>query len=128
MIDNQLCENVNREVIIYEVLRVLPDALITAASAEFFCSKCNELLIGKKELGKHMHLMHKEDIEPRVQADEIYEDENNYMKILRQTRLKREIYTMFGSREQAIHFQNSHRVQMTFTSEEHGEATYDLTN
>jgi hypothetical protein len=126
LIDNQLVEEVNRDVIIYEFLRVLPDSLLTAMAADFFCTKCNELLVGKKELGKHMHLMHKEDIEPQAQRDEIYEDENNYIKILRNTRMKRKIYRMFGDRQQSLQFQKSHRLQMTFTSEEHGVMTYDL--
>lgn len=118
-----------REVVIYEFTRVLPDALLRAAAAEYFCSKCNDLFVTKKELRTHLHLMHKEDVEDAAPArNEVDNEENNYVKILRQTRLKRKIYTMFGTREQSLQFQKAHRVLMHVHTEEHGEAIYDLTD
>lgn len=129
LIDNSLVDRVSRDVIIYEFNRVLPDSLLRAATAEYYCSKCNDLMVTKKELRTHLHLMHREDVEDAAPADNIVDDEeNNYVKILRNARTKRKIYTMFGDRQQALHFQKSHRVQMTFTSEEFGVAHFDLTD
>lgn len=129
LIDNDIIRKVGRDVILYEFKRILPDALLRAAAAEYYCSKCNELFITKKEVHTHMNLMHKEDIEdPQAEQHTVDEEENRHVKVLRNTRLKRQIYRMLNTQEKILQFQRANRLKVNVYTEEHGDAEYDLTD
>ena len=75
-----------------------------------------------------MNLMHKEDIEdPQAAQHTVDEEENRHVIVLRNTRLKRQIYRMLNTQEKILQFQRANRLKVNVYTEEHGDAEYDLT-
>ena len=128
LVDPDIIRKISHEVIKFEFRRILPEAILRAATAEYFCVKCCDVMVTKKELRNHMQLMHKEHLENTVPAEQaVDQEENEYLKTLRNTRLKRQIYTMLNTRQKALQFQHAERITFNIFSENHGNAAYELT-